>query len=220
VAGTIVITLLATAMAVPLGILAAVYLQEYGAKGKLASVVRFLTSVMTGVPSIIMGLFIFTIWNLHRGTAGNTGFAGAMALAALMLPIVTRAAEEMLKLVPSHLREASYALGATKGRTVFSVVVPAALPGIVSGVLLAVARAAGETAPILFTIGAATTTNWNPFKNPNTALSAQIFTNAQLSLPGPQARAWGAALTLVVFAFALMVASRIVAAHFNPERQR
>ena len=124
---------------------------------------RFFADVMTGVPSIIMGLFISSIWVVRFGTSGVTGFAGALALACLMLPIVIRSTEEMLRLVPDHLREASYALGAGKARTIIKVVLPPALPGILSGVLLAVARAAGETAPLLFTIGAATTVNWNLF---------------------------------------------------------
>ena len=214
VVGTIVITGMATLMAVPLGIMGAIYLNEYGAVGRLPKLLRFLADVMTGVPSIIMGLFISAIWVVRFGTAGVTGFAGALALGCLMLPIVIRSTEEMLKLVPDHLREASYALGGGQARTIVKVVLPPALPGILSGVLLAVARAAGETAPLLFTIGAASTVNWNPFSGPNTALSAQIFANAQQPYPGAQDRAWGAALTLIAMAFVLMVASRAVAAFF------
>ena len=214
IVGTIVTTGTATLMAVPLGIMAAIYLNEYGAVGRLPKVLRFFTDVMTGVPSIIMGLFVSAIWVVRFGTSGVTGFAGALALGCLMLPIVIRSTEEMLKLVPGHLREASFALGGGKARTILTVVLPPAFPGILSGVLLAVARAAGETAPLLFTIGAAATTNWNPFSGPNTALSAQIFTNAQQPFPGAQGRAWGAALTLIAMAFLLMVASRAVAALF------
>jgi len=215
VVGTIVITATATAMAVPLGIMAAIYLNEYGATGKLPKLLRFLSDVMTGVPSIIMGLFIYSIWVVRFGIEGVTGFAGALALGCLMLPIVIRSTEEMLRLVPDHLREASYALGGKKARTIVQVVLPPAFPGILSGVLLAVARAAGETAPLLFTIGAASTVNWNVFKGPNTALSAQIFANAQQPYVGAQDRAWGAALTLIAMAFALMVLSRAVAAFFS-----
>jgi phosphate transport system permease protein len=137
-----------------------------------------------------------------------------------MLPIIIRSTEEMLKLVPQHLREASMALGSSQARTIVTVVLPAAFPGILSGVLLAVARAAGETAPLLFTIGAAATANWNVSSGPNTALSVQIFKNAQAPFAGAQERAWGAALTLIVLAFALLVVSRIVAAFFNPQRTR
>jgi phosphate transport system permease protein len=212
VVGTIVITATATAMAVPLGVMGAIYLNEYGAVGRLPKILRFFADVMTGVPSIIMGLFIVAIWVVRFGTAGVTGFAGALALGCLMLPIVIRSTEEMLRLVPDHLREASYALGAGKARTIVRVVLPPAFPGILSGVLLAVARAAGETAPLLFTIGAATTINWNPFKGPNNALSQQIFINAQQPYAGAQERAWGAALTLIGMSFILMVLSRAVAA--------
>ena len=152
VLGTIEITALATVMAVPLGILGAIYLNEYGGKNWLAALIGFMSDVMTGVPSIIMGLFIFTIWVLHFGLSG---LAGAFALGCLMLPIVIRSSYEMLRLVPNSLREGSYALGATKARVTVTVVLPAAIGGIVSGALLAVARAAGETAPLLFCIGAA-----------------------------------------------------------------
>jgi phosphate transport system permease protein len=220
IVGTLVITALASVIAVPLGILGAIYLHEYGKKGRLASVLRFFADVMTGVPSIIMGLFIFTIWVVRFGTAGVTGLAGALALAALMLPIIIRSTEEMLRLVPDHLREASMALGSSRSRTILTVVLPTALPGIVSGVLLAVARAAGETAPLLFTVGAATSTNWNPFSGPNTALSLQIFSNASQPFDGAQERAWGAALTLIALTFIFLVLSRVVAARFNPMRGR
>jgi phosphate transport system permease protein len=220
VVGTILTTGLATLMAVPLGILGAVYLHEYGKTGRLASVLRFFADVMTGVPSIIMGLFIFTIWVVRFGVDGVNAFAGALALGCLMLPIVIRSTEEMLKLVPNDLREASLALGSSQSRTILTVVLPAALPGIVSGVLLAVARAAGETAPLLFTIGAATSINWNPFKGPNTALSVQIFGNAQQPFAGAQERAWGSALTLIAMTFILLILSRIVAARFNPMKGR
>jgi phosphate transport system permease protein len=220
VVGTILTTGLATLMAVPLGILGAVYLHEYGKTSRLATVLRFFADVMTGVPSIIMGLFIFTIWVVRFGVDGVNAFAGALALGCLMLPIVIRSTEEMLKLVPNDLREASLALGSSQSRTILTVVLPAALPGIVSGVLLAVARAAGETAPLLFTIGAATTINWNPFSGPNTALSVQIFGNAQQPFAGAQERAWGAALTLIGMTFILLVLSRIVAARFNPMKGR
>jgi len=220
IVGTILTTGLATLMAVPLGILGAVYLHEYGKSGRLASVLRFFADVMTGVPSIIMGLFIFTIWVVRFGVDGVNAFAGALALGCLMLPIVIRSTEEMLKLVPNDLREASLALGSSQSRTILGIVLPAALPGIVSGVLLAVARAAGETAPLLFTIGAATSINWNPFSGPNTALSVQIFGNAQQPFAGAQERAWGAALTLIAMTFILLVLSRIVAARFNPMKGR
>jgi phosphate transport system permease protein len=153
-----------------------------------------------------MGLFIFTFWVLRFGFSG---FAGALGLAALMLPLVIRSCEEMLKLVPNSLREASYALGASKARVTIGVVVPAAIGGIISGALLAIARAAGETAPLLFTILTVTEANPNLFNGPNTALATQIFSNAQSPYVGAQARAWGAALTLVAIAFLLTLIARI-----------
>jgi phosphate transport system permease protein len=175
-------------------------------------VVRFMADVMTGVPSIVMGLFIFSIWVLHFG---YSGLAGAFALGCLMLPVVIRSTEEMLKLVPNALREGSYALGATKARVTLTVVLPAAIAGTVSGALLAVARAAGETAPLLFTILTVTATNTNVFSGANTALSAQIFANATQPYPGAQSRAWGAALTLIALAFILLVTARIITARFT-----
>ncbi len=214
IAGTLVVTGLATALAVPLGILTAVYLHEYGGSNPLAAVVRFLSNVMAGVPSIVMGLFIFTIFVLPRGENGLSGLAGGLALACLMLPIVIRSTEGMLQLVPSELREAAYALGTSKSRTIVTVVLPAALPGITSGALLAVARAAGETAPLLFTIGAARQYNWT-LEGPNAALSTQIFSNAQAGFPAAIDRAWGAALTLIVLVLLLSTVARIVAARFT-----
>ena len=211
IAGTLVITGLATVIAVPLGILGAVYLNEYGGNRPLARLIGFFSDVMTGVPSIIMGLFIFAIWVLHFG---YSGLAGAFALGCLMLPIVIRSTDEMLKLVPNSLREGSYALGATKARVTVTVVLPAAVGGIVSGALLAVARAAGETAPLLFTILVATTVNWNVFSGTNTSLPSQIFANASSPYVGAQARGWGAALTLIVLAFILMVVARFITARF------
>jgi phosphate transport system permease protein len=159
-----------------------------------------------------MGLFIFSIWTIHFGFSG---FGGALALGCLMLPIVIRSSDEMLKLVPDPLREASYALGATKARVTLTVVLPAALGGIVSGALLAVARAAGETAPLLFTILTVTTVNTNLFSGPNTSLPSQIFGNASSPYVGAQARAWGTALTLIVIAFILMFVARLVTARFT-----
>ena len=213
IVGTFLIVGLATLMAVPLGVLGAIYLNEYGGKGVLGRLIGFMADVMTGVPSIVMGLFIFSIWVLHFQFSG---FAGALALGCLMLPVVIRSTDEMLKLVPNPLREGSYALGATKARVTITVVLPAAIGGIVSGALLAVARAAGETAPLLFTIlGGLTTVNSNVFSGPNTSLPSQIFANATSAFTGAQDRAWGAALTLEVIAFLFMIAARIVTARFT-----
>jgi phosphate transport system permease protein len=214
VVGTIVITFWATVMAVPLGVLGAIYVAEYGAKNALASVIRFMSDVMAGVPSIVMGLFIFTAYTLryHR----LDGFGGSLALACLMLPIVIRSTETMLALVPRELREASYALGTSKSRTILTVVLPAALPGITSGCLLAIARAAGETAPLLFTIGTLQAhANWSVLHGTNTALSIQIFANAQQPFAGAQDRAYGAALTLIIMVLLLTVAARIITSRLS-----
>lgn len=212
VVGTLIITGFAAVIAIPLGVLGAVYINEYGGKGWLAKFIAFMADVMTGVPSIVMGLFIFAIWVLHFG---YSGLAGSFALACLMLPIVIRSTYEMLLLVPNQLREASYALGATKARVTLTVVLPTAVGGIVSGALLAVARAAGETAPLLFVILTAEATNPNLFSGANTALSTQIFVNAQSPYVGAEARAWGAALTLIVISFLLMIIARVITARFT-----
>jgi phosphate transport system permease protein len=217
VIGTLLITGMATLIAVPLGVLGAVYIVEYGADNRLARLIRFLGDVMAGVPSIVMGLFVYTIWviRFHH----FTGFAGSLALACLMLPIVIRSSEGMLRLVPRELREASYALGTSKSRTVVTVVLPAASAGIISGCLLAVARAAGETAPLLFTIGIVSKTNLNLFKGSNTTLSAQIFTNANQPFAGAQQRAWAAALTLLLIVLVLSILARAVSSRLSSQRR-
>jgi phosphate transport system permease protein len=212
VIGTLEITGFAALLAIPLGVLGAVYINEYGGKNWLAKLIAFMADVMTGVPSIVMGLFIYTVWVINYG---YSGLAGSFALACLMLPVVIRSSYEMLRLVPNSLREGSYALGATKARVTVTVVLPAAIGGIVSGALLAVARAAGETAPLLFCILTVEATNTNLFSGPNTALSTQIFANANSPYVGAQDRAWGAALTLIAITFILMIVARIVTARFT-----
>ena len=203
--GTLMSTGGATLIAVPLGILGAIYLHEYGGTSGFARLVRFMSTVMTGVPSVVMGLFVYLSWTL---SFGYSAFGGALALACLMLPVVIGSCEQMLRLVPAQLREAAYALGTTKSRTIVTVVLPAALPGLVSGSLLAVARAAGETAPLLFAVGAATAYNPHLFSEANTALSVQIFANANSSFVPAQDRAWAAALTLVMLTFIVTLVAR------------
>jgi len=212
IVGTLEITAFAALLAIPLGVLGAVYISEYRDRHRwLTHLISFMADVMTGVPSIVMGLFIFTIWVLYFG---YSGFAGSLALACLMLPTVIRSSYEMLRLVPDSLRQGSYALGATKARVTLTVVLPTAAGGIVSGALLAVARAAGETAPLLFTILTVESANANLFSGPSTALATQIFANATSPYPGAQDRAWGSALTLIAIAFILMIAARLVTARF------
>ena len=210
--GTLMVTGGATLIAVPLGILGAVYLHEYGVQSRFARLVRFMSMVMTGVPSIVMGLFVYVVWTMRFG---YSAFGGALGLACLMLPVVIGSTETMLRLVPNQMREAAFALGATKARTILTVVLPAALPGIVSGALLAIARAAGETAPLLFALGAATSYTPHFFEQANTALSVQIFGNATSSFAAAQDRAWGAALTLVVLTFLVTLAARVFTARFK-----
>jgi phosphate transport system permease protein len=211
--GTLLVTTGATLIAVPLGILGAVYLHEYGGTSMFAKLVRFMGTVMTGVPSIVMGLFVYLTWTMKFG---YSAFGGALALACLMLPVVIGSTEQMLRLVPPNLREAAYALGTSKSRTILTVVLPAALPGIVSGSLLAIARAAGETAPLLFAVGAATAYNPNLFSGANTALSVQIFGNATSSFVAAQDRAWGAALTLMLLAFLVTLTARLLFTRRSP----
>jgi phosphate transport system permease protein len=214
IVGTILTVFGASLMAIPLGIMGAVYLNEYGKTGRLASFIRFMTDVMTGVPSVVMGVFIYTVWVLPRGVDGKSAFAASLALACLMLPIVVRSTEEMLRLVPDNLREASAALGTRTWKTTVKVVLPAALAGITSGSLLAVARAAGETAPVVFVIGFVTTTNWN-FLGQNTTLSAQIYSQQQNGGALSTELAWGAALTLVAIVLVLTLVARAISRRFS-----
>ena len=213
VAGTLLITGAAALMALPLGILGGIYVHEYGERNPFARLIRFLAEVMTGVPSVVMGLFVYVFVVLK--THEQNGLAGALALAALMLPIVLRTTDEMLRLVPRELREGSYALGTRKALTIRKVVLPSAAAGIVSGALLAVARAAGETAPLLFTIGIVSETNWSLTNGPNTTLSQQIFINASQPFPQAVDRAWGAALALVLIVFVFSILARLATAFFS-----
>jgi phosphate transport system permease protein len=194
IVGSLIIVGIATAIAIPLGVGAAIYLVEYG-RGRLAATVRFFNDVLIGIPTIVTGAFVYAIWVTRFGFSG---FAGSLALAIVMLPLVTRTTEEMLRLVPNELREGSLALGATRSQTVMRVCLPTALPGIITGGMLAVARAMGETAPLLLTaLGNDLFTEFNPAKRMST-LSLQIFNNAVTGFQEGQARAWAGALTLIV----------------------
>jgi phosphate transport system permease protein len=207
---------LATLMAVPIGILVAVYLVEYG-RGGLARAVTFFVDVMTGLPSIVAGLFILSLWVLGLNNEKN-GFAGALALMILMLPLVIRSSEEMLKLVPDTLREASYALGIAKWRTIVKIVIPTALPGIVTGVMLGVARVMGETAPVFLVVNYASAINFNPFQGPQTSLPTMIFTTYGSSEQNSVDRAWSAALVLILIIMLLNLAARAIAWWKKPGR--
>jgi phosphate transport system permease protein len=208
--GTLEMVGLATAIAVPVGIGVALYLTEYGRTGRFANVVRYFIDVMTGVPSIVFGLFVYiTLVVAGVGGSGFAGWKGSVALALLMLPVVTRSAEVVLLLVPDSLREAALALGAPRWRVVLRIVLPTALPGLITGSLLAIARGAGETAPLLFTATLVNGTNFNLGERMN-SLPAQIFADVGQAQDRLVARAWGAALTLVLLILLLTLFARFV----------
>jgi phosphate transport system permease protein len=216
IVGTIEQAGIAACISVPLGIACAIYIVEYGT-GRLANTVRFFVDVMTGIPSIVAGLFILSFWVLivspyfNGGRPQYSGFAASLALTVLMLPTITRSSEEMLRLVPSALREASYALGIPKWKTILKIVLPTALTGIVTGVMLAIARAAGETAPVLLVAGGSDSINMNPFSGNQESLSMLINQQANLASPYASPRAWTAALTLVALVLALTIAAKLLA---------
>jgi phosphate transport system permease protein len=207
--GTVEMVALAAVIAIPLGIGVALYLVEYGKQSRFAQTVRYFVDVMTGVPSIVFGLFIYVALVLGGfGGQSFTGYKGSLALSLLMLPIVARSAEVVLALVPDSLREAALALGAPRWKVTLSVVLPTALPGLVTGSLLAVARGAGETAPLLFTAAAVNGLSFNLDQRMN-SLPVQIFTD--VAQPNDQLvqRAWGSALVLVALVFLLTLIARL-----------
>ncbi|WP_435747195.1 phosphate ABC transporter permease PstA [Nocardioides sp. SYSU DS0663] len=221
--GTLIITALATVISVPVGVMAAIFLVEYGKGSKLARVVTFLVDVMTGIPSIVAGLFAFALFTIIFGPGIRFGVGGAIALSVLMIPIVVRATEEMLKLVPDELREASYALGVPKWRTIVRVVLPTALAGIITGVTLAIARVAGETAPLLLIVGTTNSLNLNPFDGRMATLPVFIFSSVTTGGKYNDAqveRAWGAALVLVAIVMALNLLARAIGKIFAPKSGR
>ncbi|MGW7280604.1 phosphate ABC transporter permease PstA [Streptomyces sp. NPDC054844] len=211
---------IATLISVPVGVLTAIYLVEYGS-GKLAKAVTFFVDVMTGIPSIVAGLFILSTWILMLDM-GPSGFAGSLALSILMIPVVVRSTEEMLKLVPNELREASLALGVPKWRTILKVVLPTSVGGITTGVMLAVARITGETAPVLLLVWGTDFINANPFQDPQESLPMYIY--LQFSNSGGYGaaydRAWAAALTLIAFIMILNLAARGIARWKAPKTGR
>ncbi|MFI2661601.1 phosphate ABC transporter permease PstA [Micromonospora carbonacea] len=216
IVGTLEQVGIATLITVPLGILCAIYIVEYG-RGRFAFAIRFFVDVMTGIPSIVSGLFVLAFWVLvvspvfNDGRPGFSGFAAALALSVLMLPTVVRSTEEMLRLVPAPLREGAYALGVPKWKTILRVVLPTALPGIVTGVMLAIARAAGETAPVLLVAGGGAAINFNPFENNQSSLALFVYQQAGDASKYAPARAWTAALTLVALVLILTIAAKLLA---------
>jgi phosphate transport system permease protein len=207
---------IATLITVPLGVGCAIYIVEYG-KGRLVKIVQFFVDVMTGIPSIVAGLFILAFWVIivspvfNDGRPGYSGFAAALALSVLMLPTVTRSSEEMLRLVPTALREGAYALGIPKWKTIVKIVLPTAAAGIVTGIMLAVARAAGETAPVILVAGGTDSINFNPFHGNQESLAAFVYDQARLATKFGAPRAWSAALTLVLIVFVLTIAAKLLA---------
>ncbi|GAA4287279.1 phosphate ABC transporter permease PstA [Georgenia daeguensis] len=213
--GTLWVTGIASLISIPLGIFTAIYLVEYG-KGRLARAITILVDVMTGIPSIVAGLFAFAFFTIIVGPAYRSAFMGAIALAVLMTPVVVRSVEEMLRLVPNELREASYALGVPKWLTVVKVVLRTAIAGITTGVMIAIARVIGETAPLLMTTGIIATTNNDPFEGRMATLP--VFAYRQYAQGGVGVeRAWAAALTLVAIVMLLNLVARLVSRYFSPK---
>jgi phosphate transport system permease protein len=209
IVGTILMVALASAIAIPFGVGVALYLVEYGKRGVFANVVRYFVDVMTGVPSVVFGLFVYIVLVVTKVGGTFAAWKGAVALALLMLPVVTRSAEVVLNLVPDSLREGALALGAPRWRVIFRIVLPTALPGLVTGSLLAVARAAGETAPLLFTATFVFGTQFDLSQRMN-SLPLQIFNDVSQAQDRLVQRAWGAALTLVVLVLLLTLLARLV----------
>jgi phosphate transport system permease protein len=225
VVGTLLITMWSTLISVPVGMLTAIYLVEYGKNGPLARSITFFVDVMTGIPSIVAGLFATALFAVIMGPTARMGIVAAVALSVLMIPTVVRSTEEMLKIVPNELREAAYALGVRKWRTIAKVVIPTAISGIASGVTLAIARVIGETAPILVTAGLANNINVNVFGNWMATLPTFIYyqiltptspTNVDPSIQ----RAWAAALLLILMVMVLNLGARLVASLFAPKKGR
>ncbi len=208
IVGTLVIVGLATLMGVPIGVMAGIYLAEYG-NNRFGTVVRFLADTMTGIPSIVVGIFAFGLIVVNTG--GFSAFAGSVALALLMIPVITRTTEEIIRLVPDSIREASLGLGVSRWKTILRVVVPTALSGIVTGVLLAVARVAGETAPLILTIlGTNFPISANIFDGPSTTLSLQIYQLGAQPSPEVVEVAWGAAMLLVLIVLGTSILARVI----------
>jgi phosphate transport system permease protein len=218
--GTLVITGVAALISIPVGLMAAIYLTEYGGSGRLRRALTFFVDVMTGIPSIVAGLFAYALFALIFGPGIRLGVMGSVALAVLMIPIVIRTSEEVLKIVPNHLREASYALGTPKWRTIAKVVLPTAFAGLITGMMIAIARIIGETAPLLVTTGVVDSINSNPFSGRMQNLA--VYAYSEYRTPGvfKQAsydRAWAAALTLIVIVMVLNLVARLIYRRYRTE---
>jgi phosphate transport system permease protein len=220
--GTLMMTGAAAVISIPIGLMTSIYLVEYG-RGAVARTITFFVDVMTGIPSIVAGLFAFSLFTLAFGPGVRVGIAGAVALAVLMVPVVVRSSEEMLRLVPNELREASYALGVPKWLTIVKIVIPTSIAGITTGVMLAIARVIGETAPLLVAAGFTMSMNYNLFDGRMQSLPVFVYssyvsqgTDAAASLD----RAWAGALTLILIVMLLNLVARLVARSFAPKTRR
>jgi phosphate transport system permease protein len=217
--GTVEITGIATLISVPIGIMAAIYLVEYG-RGTVARLVTFFVDVMTGVPSIVAGLFAYALFVIFFGPGVRMGLGGAIALSLLMIPVVIRATEEMLKIVPNELREAAYALGVPKWLTVLKVVLPTSLAGIATGIMIAIARVIGETAPLLLIAGFTASMNYNPLNERMMTLPVFVYTsyaNQGVDMQAYLDRAWAGALTLMLIVMVLNLVARLISKYFSPK---
>ena len=219
IVGTLQITGIATLISVPLGLFTAVFLVEYNG-GWIARVITFLVDVMTGIPSIVAGLFAYSIFLIAAGPRYQAGIIGAVALSVLMTPVVIRGVEEMLKLVPSHLREASYALGVPKWLTIVKVVLRTAVAGITTSVMIAIARVIGETAPLLITVGLTIRTNTNPLDGSMSTLPVLVYDQYSRGEAAAMERAWAGALTLIILVMLLNLAARLISKYFSPKGGR
>lgn len=222
IVGTVLMTGVATLISVPIGLLASIYLVEYG-RGKLAQSITFFVDVMTGIPSIVAGLFAFALFEIIIGPGTRVGLSGAIALTVLMLPVVVRSSEEMLRLVPNELREASYALGVPKWLTIIKIVLPTAIAGITTGIMLAIARVIGETAPLLVAAGFSNNFNFNLLEGRMQSLPVYVYYSyvSQGTDFAPYIeRAWAGALTLIAIVMALNLIARLVARIFAPKLGR
>jgi phosphate transport system permease protein len=208
IAGTLIQMAIEVTIALPLGLLTAIYTAEVG--GKMARIVRSIIEAMTAMPSVVAGLFIYSVWLVALGQQ-TSGFAASLALSVMALPIMARASDVVLRVVPGGLREASYALGATKWQTVWHVVLPTARPALATALILGVARAVGETSPLLLTSGASTYFNANPFSEPMNSLPLFIFSSASSGIPQMEERAYAAASVLLVLVLLLFTAARLLA---------
>ncbi|WP_319455120.1 MULTISPECIES: phosphate ABC transporter permease PstA [unclassified Mycobacterium] len=218
--GTLLQGLVCAVISIPIGVFVAVYLVEYGGGTRLGKLTTFMVDILTGVPSIVAGLFIYALWVATLGFE-RSGFAVSLALVLLMIPVIVRATEEMLRIVPMDLREASYALGVPKWKTIMRIVIPTALSGIVTGIMLALARVMGETAPLLILVGYAAAMNFDMFGGFMGSLPGMMYDQISAGAganPVPTDRLWGAALTLVLLIAILNIAARMVAKIFSPKK--